>query len=343
MITTETPGFKSTPLTKAILCISVGLSIVAKLFRIEHLFAFDPSEGFDVVKIVLSSVFLEQPQAIISISLFTYWLRTLERHIGTRKSAILCVLSWLLYVALCIIELLISSIFKVKLPLIWGTHWYIYSLMMLYLHYIPEVKKTKIFNREFSSKRLMHITMVHHNIQSFPEGIAGTLAGIIAGKLYIRNFMGLDSIEVPEWIADKFSFWAIPIFGMKKCEKNNEFHDNKIEEANNVNNNIINNVIEQMRPIPYEADIPLGDQNDAAEENRDENANNNENENNDNNNNQTSNNSGFFSFLRPVEPDPQAVQTLVSMGFEEDLVRVELVRSNNNIEVAAARLLDNIH
>ena len=49
-----------------------------------------------------------------------------------------------------------------------------------------------------------------------------------------------------------------------------------------------------------------------------------------------------MNFLRGVEPNPQAVQALVAMGFEEDLVRDALIRSDNNVDVAAGRLLDGV-
>ena len=346
MITIETPGFASTPLTKAVICVSLTLSLIGKLFGIEDVFVFDPAKGLDIPRIFLSSVFLDLPHVIVSISLFTYWLRTLERHIGTRRVAVVGILAWTFYVALCVVEVVVAGIFDVKPMTSCGTHWYMYSLLVLYERYIPEPRKARVFNREFPAKKLMYLTVMHHNLISLPQGVTGIIAGIVAGALYTHDTFGLTKAEVPEWLADAFSFWAIPVLGMEKHSKNNSFRDNKIEAANNNNNN---NILDQ-RPIPYEADIPQREQHegdgggeDAAENEAGEDNNNNNNDNdNGNDNNNYGQQSMLMNFLRGVEPNPQAVQALVAMGFEEDLVRDALIRSDNNVDVAAGRLLDGV-
>lgn len=359
MITIETPGFTSTPLTKAVICVSLTLSIVGKLFGIEDAFVFDPTKGLDIPKIVLSSVFLDLPHVIFSVSLFTYWLRTLERHIGTRRVAVVGALAWAFYVALCVVEAFVASIFNVKLTTSCGTHWYMYSLLMLYKRYIPEPRKARVFNRKFPAKKLMYLTIMHHNLISLPHGVTGIIAGIVAGSLYTHDAFGLTKVEVPEWVAAAFSSWAIPMLGMEKHNKNNNFQDSKIETANNNNNNM------DQRPIPYEADrgqeeedgvavaAVAEDEADRQQEEQGEgdnvnaNVDNNNNDGNDNgtNSNNSNNNSGssmLMNFLRGVEPNPHAVQALVAMGFDEELVRDALIRSDNNVEVAAGRLLDGV-
>ena len=50
-----------------------------------------------------------------------------------------------------------------------------------------------------------------------------------------------------------------------------------------------------------------------------------------------------MSFLRGVEPDPQAVEALVTMGFDENTVKEALVVTNNNVDLAASQLLDNVN
>lgn len=337
MITLETPGFTSTPLTKAIICVSLALSIVGKLFGIENMFVFDPASGLSLGKIVLSSVFVDTPNGIISISLFTYWLRTIERHMGTRKAAVVCVLSWTAYVALCVVEAFASSVFGVKLATTCGIHWYMFALLMLYARYIPEPKKVKVFNREFPAKRLLCLVVMHYSLLSFPHGLVGAVAGIVTGGLYARDAFGLTTVEVPERIADMFSFWAYPLFGMKRHVKNNNFHDSKIDSTND-------NLMDQ-RPAPYEADLPpaaAGENNNDIEQVRnsdDDNVNDRGGGGEDNDNQQQNT---LMNFLRGAEPNPHAVQVLVAMGFEEDLVKEALVMSNNDIDLAAARLLDNV-
>ena len=352
MITIETPGFASTPLTRAILCVSLTLSIIGKLFGIEEYLIFIPSNKFSFLRVVLSSLFLDPPFSIVSASLITYWLRTLERHIGTRKIAVLCGISWVTYAALCFLESVFVQNTSIALPPSCGIFWYMLSLTVLYARCIPDARGAKIFNREFPAKKLMYVTIVFHAAVGLPYNITGLVAGVAAGMLYTSSSLGLMSVEVPVWLADKASKWILPLFGMEKRPKNNVFHDNQTEVAEAM--------AMDHRPIPYEAD--------AHQVERNDNNNNNNDGNDDDNNNNNGGNSGsnevmaqeqalphqggggenqergyLMSFLQGVEPDPQAVEALVTMGFDENTAKEALVVTNNNVDLAASQLLDNVN
>ena len=277
-----------------------------------------------------------------------YHLSVVERIMGSQKTAVLLLFSMLLYhgaiVALVVAAPVRASLFHA----LRGPAWFVVALFVVYMAHVPLCRPP---NAVLSNKFLVTLLVALYLAFDFGHAALGALAGLVAALLYSANVFRVADIRLPRPVAAFFEDYIFPVFSISSLPPNipppqqqQQFQPQQF----------------QMTPEQYRAlrtalgdvyaasDVLPGERGRGAQ--------------------QQSFNDGSheeFEQLPVVEPDPDAVglfilispfrmclcmhvspcifaytATLVSMGISESVARNVLRECDNNVAVAANRVLD---
>lgn len=246
-----------------------------------------------------------------------YTFRTLEQEYGSSKYIVFVILSTLL--GIITRTVLISLPSTVMHGLASGPYHIIFGLLPLYIRYIPSLIPVyfRIGWLKFNDKSLIYILLLQLFFSGGLRSILPSLAGLLFGILYSIDKTYLNRLRIPLFLRVWFRRTLLPyiqsIPPQQAAAAGNYNASMMHRSSSSSSSSGIRNTTTMNSTTNRRSTTTTGGSS------------------NQNHNNGTE---------EGPEPSNETVQELVNLGFAEADVRRELRKSWGNVEVAAARLLD---
>lgn len=253
-------------------------------------------------RLVTNQFIFTQPAEMLFGLVLLYHLRMIERQAGTRKYAMLALLSNAVTNLLNLLYLSTLSSTSVHSNLVSGPYGLIYSSLVLYALWVPEQSSFTVMNLRLSNKFFAYAMGLQMCFSTNYSALSA-IFGLIAGVLYSSEPLKLQSIAMPEAVANTFNKIAKPLLYVAP---NPRPQPQQAQQAGvrrhplDIGNQNYHERLfggQERRPV---ADPPT----------------------------------------RTVQPREEDIQALLGLGFDRDDVVRALIRSNNNLLVASNSLLD---
>jgi hypothetical protein len=208
-------GFENTPISQLALAITL-LSTFFVGNSIQHL-SFDTNRivnNGEYYRLLTSHIFFTSvPQSIIA-AILMHQFRQFERQMGSRKFAT-CLL--VVLVLSTILELFLIQAFSlawpaspdsVYIPAV-GPYYYIFALLPMYYQYVPALYPRryafcgiKALTLTVSEKTFTYALLLEVLLESRSASLISGGAGLLAGSLYMVDALLLNKIRFPRMVED---------------------------------------------------------------------------------------------------------------------------------------------
>lgn len=255
-----------------------------------------------------------------------YTFRTLEQEYGSSKYIVFVILSTLL--GTITRTILISLPSTVMHGLASGPYHIIYGLLPLYIRYIPSLIPVyfRIGWIKFNDKSLIYILLLQLFFSGGLRSILPSLAGLLFGILYSIDKTYLNRLRIPLFLRSWFRRSILPYI--------QSIPPQQAAAAGNYNASMMQRSSSSSSSSSSSLSSGIRNTMGSTTNRRSTTASNGTT----GSSSTTINTNG--STEEGPEPSNETVQELVNLGFAEVDVRRELRKSWGNVEVAAARLLD---
>jgi len=328
-------GFSNAPVTKGLCVYCFTMALYVALSGVDAGLSIDVWKlGIGRMLINLLTFQLYFPswwQSLCGIFLF-YRFRQFERHWGASK-----------YGAFLIITTMISSLLAIALVVLGrdgflqevacGPYGILFATLVQFYLEIPSVSSFEIMGLRLSDKSLTYLVAVHLLLYRVPGTLAASATGIISGWLYSREEFGLRRWRTPPSVSRYFRVFFLPILDPQHTSA--PVHP-QVGGAGYWRERRQRQL--QQRSMTSPLDFPRQDSErapmDQSPSMRDHWA-------------PPSSQRYDLDEIEeaPVQEsnqvDPQAMETLMALGFARTDAQHALLRYDNNVELAADHLLSN--
>ncbi|XP_064816141.1 ubiquitin-associated domain-containing protein 2-like isoform X1 [Oncorhynchus masou masou] len=217
--TTGSRGLDKAPLSKGLLLVLSGLTVVLTLLpQYNHLFTYSLQAitlQHQVWRLVCGRLICLDLKDTFCNSLLIYNFRILERRFGSRKFASFLFGTWVLT---ALVDFLLSEVFHYlfdyqvsELPA--GLLGPVFSLFVPFYSSIPKVPVTQLLGQiSITNKSLVYIVGLQL-LTSSPFMWLVALSGLVSGKLYHGNALRVQRLLfVPRWLSRVGAFVLEPLF-----------------------------------------------------------------------------------------------------------------------------------
>jgi len=314
------PWFLGAPVSKAIATTVAVFFVVAEVTKSHHSFSLDMEKVLNeghIHRILLCHLtFATLAEVVLGLGVLCPLMRRFEREMGSRKFGTFLFFTTVISTSW---EILLSQVFHDELARYSGPYPQIGSLLMLYHIYTPRLHPQffGLLGFDFSEKAITY----GFALQMVFSGGLGTMlpamCGMVAGYLYTVPMFPLSKIELPEFV-----YSICSSVGAGFVDRNPTISTTRRQHraagAGAGGNNNRQQLIGDMRyggaggGVP---NIPRAPLNNAPPP------------------------PAAAQQFQPTPPSEEAIAQLTSMGFEREAVVRVLQQCDNNVEVAANRLL----
>nr|ACN10841.1 Ubiquitin-associated domain-containing protein 2 precursor [Salmo salar] len=217
--TTGSQGLDKAPLSKGLLLVLSGLTVVLTLLpQYHHLFTYSLqaiTQQHQVWRLVCGRLICLDLKDTFCNSLLIYDFRILERRFGSRKFASFLFGTWVLT---ALVDFLLAEAFHylfdyqvAELPA--GLLGPVFSLFVSFYSSIPKVPVTQLLGQiSITNKSLVYIVGLQL-LTSSPFMWLVALSGLLSGKLYHGNALRVQRLLfVPRWLSRVGAFVLEPLF-----------------------------------------------------------------------------------------------------------------------------------
>ncbi|XP_010885002.2 ubiquitin-associated domain-containing protein 2 [Esox lucius] len=217
--TTGSRGLYKAPLSKALLLVLSGLSVLLTFLpQYHHLLTYSLlaiTEQRQVWRLVFGRLICLDLKDTFCSSLLIYNFRIFERRFGSRKFASFLFGTWVLT---ALVDLLLAKVFHFlfeyqvdELPA--GLLGPVFSLFVPFYSSIPKVPVTPLLGQiSITNKSLMYIVGLQL-LTSSPFMWLVALGGVVSGMLYHYNTLGIQRLLfVPQWLSHSGAYLLEPLF-----------------------------------------------------------------------------------------------------------------------------------
>jgi len=290
-----------------------------------RLFRFEPSY---LLTLFFSTFAISNFFKLLIAITALYHFRVVERIMGSQKTAFLMLFSKFIYIcfSFCLMyffhidekDIKGNLTYEYSFLVLHGPAWCISALFVLYICYVPlfRVPVLPVSDRFIA----WFLFTVYIGIDIFGSGV-GTCAGIIAAIIYSQNLGNIMEFRFPPVIVSFFDDFIKPVFHAPS--RNVQVYGGGMQFFGNLNPEQNRAFRVAMGDAYAASDVLPGEQQQQQQQQQ-----------------QQYNGNGDFEQLPTVEPDPEAVATLVAMGVDERVARSVLRDCDNNVSVAANRIFD---
>ncbi|EWM28854.1 Derlin [Nannochloropsis gaditana] len=308
-------GFVNAPVTKGYCLLVVGASLLSSYTHSSHTLRLDTTRILrkgELWRLFTSQIaFQEHPQTVLGVFLL-YTFRHFERQMGSRKFGSFLVLSTLLATST---EMAIAGWLGGKgrigegLALSPGPFGVVYALFVLFYTTVPKLhpRLLRVCGADLSDKSMYYAVGAQLLLGGGWKTAIPALCGLFAGILYRRNVFGMQSVLLPQVLCRGVASVLEPLLQARRPTMRGRGGAERRRRRAGMAGR------EQLLPG---GDRALGRGGGGGREG---------------------------GQLAPPPPPPpaseDAIQMLMGLGFERGAVVRALQGADNNVEVAANRLL----
>ena len=263
----------------------------------------------EIHRIALSSLFFTSTSQILIGLVLIYTLRQIERLLGSRKFGAYVFFSFFLSLLIQVAIVVAGNTMLITLIPSPGPFYYIFSTMPLFHRYIPKLRPSSytIFNSlnlVISEKSFYYILAFQLMFSEGLNSVIPSFAGLLAYYTYTIDGLGIDEFRVPRFAELCFSTVGGFICSLIPMVEPN--FNSRVRGDANVNRMLAS------------ATAGLGVAGGG-------------------NGNNINGGANRWQTLPP--PSEEQIQSLIGLGFDRQAVLRALEGANNDVEVAANRLL----
>jgi len=219
------------PITKSVISLTIFASLLAYIFKP----SLDKLVRYEFCSLFTSRfLFLSIGETLCGIALL-YNFRIFERQMGSKKYGAYVLLS--LFIS-TLLELFIQYYFSVPTVSYCGPYFLIFSQLVMYYYDVPSLAPISFFANDKMFTYLFAIQLI---FSQYPNSGYLAFCGIVAGLLYRIEFLGLEKLEIPDFIAELCKKYILPLLNSispKSTQSRNQ---------QNTNNNQYTNILESVR------------------------------------------------------------------------------------------------
>ncbi|GAQ91389.1 hypothetical protein KFL_007760080 [Klebsormidium nitens] len=199
-------GFYNAPVTKAIILTSAGLSLLgglhgtARLLSLSYECIFRRHELWRLL--TSATIFSSTPEILFGLYL-VYFFRIFERQVGSNKYTIFALSSTILSTAFQLASLVaLEGRFSGDLlTLCSGPYGLIFASFVPFFFDIPVSARFSVMSLKFSDKSFVYLAGLQLLLSSGRQSIIPGISGLLAGLTYRSNVFGIRRLKFPDFIS----------------------------------------------------------------------------------------------------------------------------------------------
>jgi membrane associated rhomboid family serine protease len=304
MMRTSVSGFHYAPISKGLLWLTAGSSILASVtnsltsITITNFYQEVVSK-FQVWKLVTNHFVFSSPGELLFGLILIYYFRVFERQMGSSKFGAFVCISVALSTLLQVSFLTIFPSFEKPVS---GPYAIIFACFMLFYLYIPASARFKLLGINLSDKVFTYLLGIQLLCSHMPLSVVAGSCGLLSGIAYLSNTLPLNRIRWPQPVVRFCSRFLYPL--LKSSPPHRPSRTSRTGRQRTV-------LFPPQMQTPTDTTHPAHD---------------------------------FVAGSMPagmeVDVTEEHVDQLVNMGFERSMAVRALRHSHNNIELATHMLLN---
>jgi len=201
MLRSATSGFKHAPISKGLMWITAGLSLLVSFTNIRHYVSLnnlspDITQKFQLWRFITHHFFFSSPGEMLFGLILIYYFRLFERQMGSAKFGAFAVLSF----ALTSLLELSFLVFRPSSPFLSGPYAFIFSNFVLFYFSVPASTRFKFCGINLSDKIFTYLLGFQLLCTHFPLSFIFGIMGIVSGISYRSQTLRLHQYKLPETV-----------------------------------------------------------------------------------------------------------------------------------------------
>jgi len=220
MLNSGPSGFHNAPISKVILLVTGGVSILASIMKIKHNLDFpqlSTQTSTNFWRIVTNHVPFTTAGELLFGVILIYSFRMFERRMGTRKFGMFVLISMMIY---SLLQLALYVLFKnTTLPS--GPYSFIFACLSLYISEVPSTYNFRLCGIPATDKIFTYAVALQLMLANFPASFISGILGIFSASIYRSETLKLDRFKFPASFVLFCTRYILPLIQTNKAGQRN--------------------------------------------------------------------------------------------------------------------------
>jgi len=192
--------FAHAPITKSIIFLTVVASILTNVFKLDN-----KPQGFEFWRFLASHFLFVGIGDMICGIVLLFAFRMFERQMGSKHYGAFVLLSLFFSTVL---EIVFLFYFSIPVHTTSGPYFLIFSQLVMFYYDVPPLTPISFFTNDKMFTYLFALQLI---FTQHPNSGYKALCGIIAGLLYRIEYLSLENLEVPDFVAKHCKKYILPL------------------------------------------------------------------------------------------------------------------------------------